>query len=102
MIDVEARDRVDTLLGAVKDRPAELPLAEVVGLACEPVTVSIDRRSEEVVVVITPRPGALFDPLSGRFRVRYAASRAVVAARERFPSRSLSSNDSYTLSYGDM
>ena len=32
-------------------------------------------------------PRHRFDPLSGRFRVRYAASRAAVAARERFPAR---------------
>lgn len=31
--------------------------------------------------------------MSGRFRVRYAASRAVVAARERFPARALTESD---------
>lgn len=31
--------------------------------------------------------------MSGRFRVRYAANRAVVAARERFPARALTESD---------
>jgi hypothetical protein len=34
-----------------------------------------------------------FDPISGRFRVRYAANRAAGAARERFPARMLSEAD---------
>jgi hypothetical protein len=40
---------------------------------------------------LTPRHR--FDPLSGRFRVRYAASRAAIAARERFPSRVVTETD---------
>lgn len=40
-----------------------------------------------------PTPRHRFDPLSGRFRVRYAANRAAVAARERFPTRSLDEAD---------
>lgn len=38
-------------------------------------------------------PRHRFDPLSGRFRVRYAASRAAVAARERFPGRVITQAD---------
>lgn len=38
-------------------------------------------------------PRHRFDPLSGRFRVRYAASTARGAARERFPERRLSEAD---------
>jgi hypothetical protein len=34
-----------------------------------------------------------FDPLSGRFRVRYAANRPAAAARERFPARTLTDAD---------
>jgi hypothetical protein len=34
-----------------------------------------------------------FDPPSGRFRVRYAANRPAVAARERFPARLISEAD---------
>ncbi|HSS10897.1 MAG TPA: RES domain-containing protein, partial [Acidimicrobiales bacterium] len=34
-----------------------------------------------------PTPRNRFDPMSGRFRVRYAANRPAVAARERFPGR---------------
>lgn len=39
------------------------------------------------------RPRHRFDPLSGRFRVRYAASTARGAARERFPERRMSAGD---------
>ena len=35
------------------------------------------------------KPVGRFDPLSGRFRVRYAANRAAVAARERFPAKAI-------------
>jgi hypothetical protein len=38
-------------------------------------------------------PRHRFDPLSGRFRVRYAASRAAVAARERFRGRVITEAD---------
>jgi hypothetical protein len=40
-----------------------------------------------------PKPRGRFDPLSGRFRVRYAANRAAVAARERFVSKTLTDPD---------
>lgn len=43
-----------------------------------------------------PQPLHRFDPPSGRFRVRYAASRPVAAARERFPGRSI------TADHGDL
>lgn len=36
-----------------------------------------------------PAPRNRFDPVSGRFRLRYAASDPTAAARERFPSRAL-------------
>jgi hypothetical protein len=38
-------------------------------------------------------PRSRFDPLSGRFRVRYAANLPAAAARERFPSRILTERD---------
>lgn len=38
-------------------------------------------------------PRGRFDPISGRFRVRYAANRAGAAARERFPARMLTEVD---------
>jgi len=38
-------------------------------------------------------PRGRFDPLSGRFRVRYAANRPTAAARERFPERALTATD---------
>jgi hypothetical protein len=34
-----------------------------------------------------------FDPLSGRFQVRYAANLPAAAARERFPARSITDAD---------
>jgi hypothetical protein len=40
-----------------------------------------------------PQPKGRFDPLSGRFRVRYAANRPVVAARERFVAKTLTETD---------
>ena len=40
-----------------------------------------------------PTPRHRFDPPSARFRVRYAANRAAVAARERFPTRALEDSD---------
>jgi hypothetical protein len=40
-----------------------------------------------------PQPCHRFDPPSGRFRVRYGASRAVAAARERFPGKILNGID---------
>lgn len=36
-----------------------------------------------------------FDPSTGRFRVRYAASTPVAAARERFPDRTITAADGY-------
>jgi hypothetical protein len=38
-------------------------------------------------------PRGRFDPLSGRFRVRYAANRPAVAARERFPTKTIAETD---------
>ncbi|MGH8999180.1 MAG: RES domain-containing protein [Acidimicrobiia bacterium] len=40
-----------------------------------------------------PFPRHRFDPASGRFRVRYAANRPAVAARERFTTRALTHAD---------
>ncbi|MBV9660291.1 MAG: hypothetical protein JO337_03955 [Acidimicrobiales bacterium] len=40
-----------------------------------------------------PSPRNRFDPASGRFRVRYAANRPIVAARERFPARAIADTD---------
>jgi hypothetical protein len=51
-----------------------------------------------------PSPRNRFDPLSGRFRVRYAANRPAVAARERFPSRRLreADGDLWLVELGDL
>lgn len=40
-----------------------------------------------------PSPRGRFDPLSGRFRVRYAANRPTAAARERFGERAMTAAD---------
>lgn len=40
-----------------------------------------------------PLPVGRFDPLSGRFRLRYAANLPAAAARERFPARTLTDAD---------
>ena len=49
-------------------------------------------------------PRHRFDPLSGRFRIRYAANRPAVAARERFPARILTEVDGelWLVRLGDM
>ncbi len=65
-MDTDTRDRLDALLAAVRSEPTRLPMAELVALSSEPVSVSIDRRNPEVVAVVTPRPGACFEALSGR------------------------------------
>lgn len=76
MLQEGTRRNLDALLGAIRHRPTELPLAEIVALAREPVSVSIDRRSDEVVVVVTPRPHPRFEALS----VRESEVAALVAA----------------------
>ncbi|MGI9596757.1 MAG: LuxR C-terminal-related transcriptional regulator [Acidimicrobiales bacterium] len=65
-MDTGTRERLDALLSAVRAKPTEFPMAEVIGLAREPVSVSIDRRGDEVVAVVSPRPGARFEVLSKR------------------------------------
>lgn len=54
------------LLSAVKERPTELPLSEVVRLADTNLSVTVDREGEEPVVYVTPRPDPRFDVLSER------------------------------------
>lgn len=66
MVDEETRERVHGLLAAVRLRPTELPVAEVVGLADQAVEVHVDRTGEEPVVFVSPGPDPRFDALSGR------------------------------------
>lgn len=40
-----------------------------------------------------PSPNGRFDPVTGRFRVRYAANSTAAAARERFPARNVTDGD---------
>ena len=66
MVDDHTRRRVRALLDALRDRPTELPVAELVELAVTPVQVEVDRRGDEPVVFVWPRPDPRFDALSPR------------------------------------
>lgn len=54
------------LIEAVRDRPTELPLAEVVELADGPVSVTVDREGDQPIVYVKPRPDPRFDVLTDR------------------------------------
>ena len=66
MVDDVIRSQVRALLEAVRERPRELPMQELIGLADQPVKVSIDRQGDEPVVYVSPRPDPRFDRLSRR------------------------------------
>ena len=66
MVDDATRDRVKKLLDAVRERPSEMPMSELVELAGGPVSVEVDRTGEEPVVFVSPRPDPRFDALSER------------------------------------
>ena len=68
MDDTAARKQVRNLLDAVRERPDELPLAEVLELSRGSMRVTIDREGEEPVAVLTPRPDPRFDGLTPRER----------------------------------
>lgn len=66
MIDSRTRQQVKSLLAAVRERPEELPIADLLELARQNVHVSIDRDGPEPVVFVSPRPDPRFDALSKR------------------------------------
>ncbi len=66
MVDKTTKSRVQQLLAALRDRPTELPLSEVVNLAERSVSVTVDREGEEPVVYVSPRPDPRFDALTKR------------------------------------
>jgi DNA-binding NarL/FixJ family response regulator len=66
MVDPQTRQQVKALLQAVRERPTELPIDDVVRLARRNVHVSIDREGPEPVVFVSPRPDPRFDALSKR------------------------------------
>ena len=47
MVDDDTRAQVRALLEAIRERPTELPMAELVKLAGRPVQISVDRAAEE-------------------------------------------------------
>ncbi len=59
-------ERVHSLLDAVRRKPGEFPIAELAALSQDPVSVSVQRRDEDVVALVSPRPGARFEALSKR------------------------------------
>ncbi|MEM8925331.1 MAG: LuxR C-terminal-related transcriptional regulator [Actinomycetota bacterium] len=69
MVDTSTRQRVRELLDAVRLRPTELPVAELLELSALPVEVHLDRPpGQEPVVFVTPRPHPCFEALSDRER----------------------------------
>ena len=76
MVDDHTRRRVRALLDAVRERPTELPMAELVELAGQAVHVEVDRTGDEPVVYVSPRPDPRFDVLTRR---EYEAATLVAA-----------------------
>ena len=68
MTEAVTRNQVRALLDAVRERPEQLPLAEVVALSRKPVRVSVDRSGTEPLAIVTPRPDPRFDLLTRRER----------------------------------
>jgi DNA-binding NarL/FixJ family response regulator len=66
LIDKETRSRVRRLLAALREKPTELPLSEVVELAGRNVSVTVDRDGDEPIVYVAPRPDPRFDVLTKR------------------------------------
>ena len=66
MVDEATRRKVLDLLDAVRRRPREMPMSELVELADSPVRIEVDRTGEEPVVFVSPRPDPRFDVLSVR------------------------------------
>jgi DNA-binding NarL/FixJ family response regulator len=68
MIDDDLRLSVDALLEAVRARPEELPLAEIVDLSRGPMQVTIERGPESERVYVSPGPDPRFTRLTDRER----------------------------------
>lgn len=66
MVDPQTRQRVLELLTAVRERPTELPMNELVELSERPFEISVDRSGDESVVFVSPRPDPRFDVLTDR------------------------------------
>ncbi len=68
MLSSDARRDVDELLSAVGDRPCELPLRQIVGLAQRGLKIEVDRNGAAPVVYTSPSPDLAFEQLSPRER----------------------------------
>lgn len=66
LVDKETKKKVRDLLDAVRQRPSEMPLAELVELSDGKMSITVDREGEEAVVYVSPRPDPRFDALSRR------------------------------------
>jgi DNA-binding NarL/FixJ family response regulator len=66
MADPQTRRQVKALLSAVRERPTELPIGDVLELARRNLHVTIDREGPEPVVFVSARPDPRFDALSKR------------------------------------
>lgn len=65
-MDDHTKHRVQQLIDAVRERPDELPMSEVIALAERNVSITVDREGPQPVVYVTPRPDPRFNALSGR------------------------------------
>ena len=66
--DAATRDNVTELVDAIRERPTELPLSEILGVAERPVRVRIDVRGSAPIAFLGPRRNPLFDVLTDRER----------------------------------
>ncbi len=66
MVDDVTRAQVRALLDAIRDRPTELPLTELVELTGRPVQIAVDRAADEPVVFVSPKRDPRFEELSPR------------------------------------
>jgi DNA-binding NarL/FixJ family response regulator len=68
MIDDELRRSVDALLAAVRARPEQLPLSEIVEVSRGPMKVEIERSAHAETVYVSPEPDPRFSRLTERER----------------------------------
>ncbi|MGB7860943.1 MAG: LuxR C-terminal-related transcriptional regulator [Acidimicrobiia bacterium] len=66
MVDETTKTKVRQLLAALRERPTDLPISEVIELAEKNVAVTVDRAGSQPVVYVSPRPDSRFEVLTKR------------------------------------
>jgi DNA-binding NarL/FixJ family response regulator len=66
MVDHVTRTQVRALLDAIRERPTELPMTELVELTGRPVRITVGRTAGDPVVFVPPRLDPRFENLSPR------------------------------------